>query len=339
MISRLGIFISSAFLLSVVLRLSAEAETNVRDSTVYIVARQVSNNQFSSALDAVNSLIKGEPDNPAAHFLRGAVYQTISEAYRNDDFKSIVYEDLGRAIDLSNGRKKKEPNNPDWYFLAGAAYGYRGLHRALHGDWWQAFRDGLRCNSNLRKTLEIDSTYYDAYFGLGAYHYYRTVMAGAFTWLPFVSDLRDQGKAEIGKAVSHGYIASGAARESLLGIYLLENNLDGLISMADSITSLVPGDVFALLCLTEGLLARGNLDQAEEKLRRLKSAWKESPYYDPVGMLESELLLAKIEYRRGNTELAGRILDHIISCREMCDRNAYFAETYEKAKRFSELHR
>ena len=59
----------------------------------------------------------------------------------------------------------------------------------------------------LEKTLKLDSTYSDAYLGLGAYHYYKTVKSKAFLWLPFVVDRREQGIEELNLCVNSGLLA------------------------------------------------------------------------------------------------------------------------------------
>jgi hypothetical protein len=77
------------------------------------------------------------------------------------------------------------------------------------------------------------------------------------------------------------------------------------------------------------------LDEAEDKLRKLKLAWKRSPYYDPIGMLEAELIMADILYREGDRESARRIIDKIISEKELAGDNAYFEETLKGARELS----
>ena len=140
------------------------------------------------------------------------------------------------------------------------------MHRAFHGSWWGAFQDGLKCSSYLKKSLKIDSTYYDAYLGLGAYHYHKTVKSKAFLWLPFVADRRAQGIEELRLCIDSGYLAAHNARESLLRIYFDEKRYEELLVLADSLDKLTPYDAYSLLFYARGLTAMNRLDEAGEKL-------------------------------------------------------------------------
>jgi len=311
------------------------AETGIYDSAVFDATEFVRLNKFNEAVTIAVGIISTEPSNPVGYFLTGAIHQIISERFRNDNFREMVEENLDMAIELCKKKKKIEPDNPDWFFIEGASYGYRGLHRALHGSWWGAFRDGLRCKSNLKKTLELDSTCYDAYLGLGCYYYFRTVKAKDFLWLPFISDNREKGMAQIKKAIKCGYLSPNTASQSFLMIYQIEKRYEDLAALADSLCQIVPDDSYTLLYYVKALLALDSLDKAEEKLRRLKSARGNSAFRDSAGIFEEELLSSEIAYKKGDFELAAEIIDRILSRKELCKRNVYFAETYKRTKKFS----
>jgi tetratricopeptide (TPR) repeat protein len=311
------------------------AETNIRDKTSLSIAHDIWRNNFLEAIKKSEEIIKTEPNNPVGHFLLGTIYQTISEECRTDRFKDEITIRLDSAIDLAREKASIEPDNPDWTFICGAAYGYRALHRAFHGNWLGAFGDGFKCSSNLNKTIKLDSTYYDAYLGLGAYHYYRTIKAKDFLWLPFISDMRDEGISEIKIAANGGLLASNNARESLLRIYFNEERYDELLSLADSLAETNPFDPYCLLYHAEGLLGLGRLDEADEKVKMLRMVLKKSPYFDPFGIYEAEFVSARIFFKRGDKEMAKKIIDKIISERAMAKTNPYFGETVDKAESFA----
>jgi len=311
------------------------AETSLRDPVTLQIAQNIWYDHYSEAIEEIENIIKNEPDNPLGYFLLGSTYQIISEEFRNDSLKTKVTENLEKAIKLAKQRIKTNRQNPDWPFICGASYGYRALHRAFHGGWWGAFQDGLKCSSNLKKALKLDSRYYDCYLGLGAYHYHKTVKSKAFLWLPFVADRREQGIEELRLAVDSGYLATHSARESLLRIYFDEKRYAELLELADSLEKLTPNDPYALLFYVRGLTELDRLDEAEVKLKKLKLAWKRSPYYDPIGMFEAELLLADILYRGGDKESALEIIDRIIAQKELARDNAYFEEALENGRKLS----
>ncbi len=321
------ILISAVFLAP-----SLFAQTAVRDSAVIEIARHIWYNRFSQALHEAKEIQQNETDNPLGYFLVGTVYQTISEEYRTDRFSDLVEENLSKAIKLAEKKQKKDKLNPDWPFIEGAAHGYRALHRAFHGDWWGAFKDGFSTTSGLNKALELDSSYYDAYLGLGAYDYYKTVKAKAFLWLGLVGDNREEGIAKIKIAIERGTLASHNARESLMRIYFEEKRYVDVIPLADSIGNIIPDDTYCLLYATIALIELGQFDSAAVKLERLRTAWQKSGYFDPLGMHEADYVEALLLARRGETDKAEAVLDTLLDKREFVKANAYFKDTLERAR-------
>lgn len=311
----------------------AVSQTRLKDSTVGAIAVAVATNQFEDAINRAQKIIDNEPDNPVGYFLLGAMTQTISEEFRNDDHNLLIDSLLSLAIDRSNEMKKTEPDNPELHFISGASLGYRAIHRAFHGRWFKAFRDGLKCSSHLGRALELDSTYYDAYWGMGSYLYYRTIKAKDFLWLPFISDQREKGMEMIKKAIAHGQLAGKLAREAFLRIYWSEKRYDDLLLLADSLYAGLPDDAYILTYYIEGLLGKNRLDEAGIKIDELKATWKKSQYYDSSGYMEADYMEARLADMRGQTDTAEQILIQILACEDLRDSNAYFNETFEKARK------
>ena len=312
---------------------TALAETTIQDTITLEIAHDLWYNRYPEAFNKCGHLIEKEKNNPLGYFLSGSIYQTVSEEYRNDSFQETITDYLDKAIELARDKIKTDADNPDWYFICGASYGYRGLNRAFHGSWWGAFQDGLHCSSNLSKALRLDSTYYDAYLGLGAYHYYKTVKSRLFLWLPFVVDRREQGIEELQKCITNGRLATYNARESLLRIYYEEKLYDKMIPLADSLEKYSPDDAYCLLFYTRGLTELNRLDEAEQKLIKLRHLWEQSPYYDSIGIFEAYCLQADILNRHGDSDSAKIILENIISGKARRKENAYYEETLDNAKK------
>ena len=324
------LFLSSA--LPIVLAESANCETSIRSREISEISNDLCLCDFDNAIKFSQDLIVAEPSNPVGFFLLGGIYQTISEDFRTDYLKDSIIEYLDSAITLADYRIENDDTNPDWFFIKGASHGYRALFRAFHGDWWRAFQDGLRCSDNLKKSLKIDSTMYDAYYALGAYHYWKTIKSKLFIWLPFVRDRREEGIAEIKKTIEFGSIASFNARQTLLRIYVNEGRFDEAALLGDSLNQVSQNDPYSLLYSAQALIACNRLEQAENKLRSLRAAWKGSRFYDPFGFYEAEYYSAQIFLKNDDRESAKKIIDKILSYKKNGRDNAYFAETVDKAE-------
>ncbi len=332
MMSKAAPFFILVFLALSASQASSQHFTPVRDSSILAISQDVWYDRFDQALAASDSLIAREPGNPLGYFLKGTILQTIDEEFRNNIYSKDIDSLLSLAIDMADALHDKDKNNPDWSFLAGASYGYRALLRSFNGHWFKAFRDGLKCSSRLKHALELDSTYYDAYLGLGAYDYYKTVMANDFLWLPFVSDRREIGLEEIRLAADSGYLATFNARESFLRIYFLEKRYNDLVLLADTLNAIVPDDPYCLLYQVYGLAHVGQTDRARQRLAILKAKLKDSPWYNEYGFYEAELAEAAIFVGEKDYESANIIINQILSHKEYSKINPYFEETYKRAK-------
>lgn len=321
-------------LFALCLILPADAGAGIRNDSIKAIIDNLWLGRYETALADVDRYHAANPEHPIGPLLRGVVLQSLSESYRNNRFKDEIDRYLSQAIDICDSLKRREKENPEWFFIAGAAYGYRGLHRAFQGSWWGAFKDGLRCKNNLKRTLKLDSTYYDAYWGLGAYHYYRTVKAKSFLWLPFVSDARERGQNEIRVAIDSGFLAVNLAREAMLRIHLWEGRYPELVALADSLREGRETEPYALLFYAEGLLMLDSLNRAEEIIDRLDSSLRSSDYYDSLGTYEVKFLRAKLAYRKGEIDQARQSIDKLLQMKTARKIHAYFDETYVRVKEY-----
>lgn len=311
--------------------------TSVRDASVIDISLRIHENDYAGAIEAADSILKKERDNPLGYFLLGTTYLKLSEEFRTDQYRDRITDYLDRAIDMAEDRRDDERDNPDWSFIAGASYGYRAVNRAFHGGWWGAFRDGLKASKNLNKALEIDSTYYDAYLGLGAYDYYRTVKSKAFLWLPFVSDKRAEGIEQIKIAIAKGSLGALDAREALLRIYTEESEFEKAIALGDSLLPDNPEDPYCLTYYTMALIGTGQFDSASERINAIRAGRRSSEYFDELGAREADYLEAVLYHESGRDDKAGLILEAILAEKDRDDENAYFEETLEKSKKLAGL--
>jgi hypothetical protein len=119
---------------------------------------------------------------------------------------------------------RREPQRAEaWFYLAGA-YGPRVQWRVLRGERLGAARDGKKVKDALERALQLDATLYDAYFGIGLYHYYADVapaVAKMLRWLMFLpGGDRALGLREMLQARDKGELLRGEADFQLEIVYL-----------------------------------------------------------------------------------------------------------------------
>jgi hypothetical protein len=128
------------------------------------------------------------------------------------------------AIDAAERWTKREPQRAEaWFYLAGA-HAPLEQWRILRGQKLAAARDAIGLKNALERTLALDPSLQDAYFGIGLYHYYAAVAPAAvkmLRWLLFLpGGDREAGLREMQRARDGGALLRGEADYQLHWLYI-----------------------------------------------------------------------------------------------------------------------
>jgi tetratricopeptide (TPR) repeat protein len=198
-------------------------------------------------------LISDDPEDPAGYFFLGACYQTQMIDLESDFREKEFYQNLEKAIQLSKERIKKDEGDIRAHFYLGNSYGSIAVYDAKHKRWWSGLRKGLKAKSSLKKVIDLDSTFYDAYLGLGSYHYWASVVTKALRWLPFFRDEREKGIEEVKLAAERSFYSKESAQYGLIYIYLEEKDYDKAIKLAKKMNREFPESKLFLWPLAEAV--------------------------------------------------------------------------------------
>ena len=159
------------------------------------------------------------PDYPAGYLYRAAVMQ----AY-NIDFDVPIEQEKFDSL-LVIGKHTAEKISSPWsgYFL-GTADGYDAYERVERGDWFGGVRKGMSSASKFEEIIDKDSSFYDAYAGIGTYYYWRSRKTEFIRWLPFVKDDRALGISMLVTGAERSEYNRFAAMSALVSIYLDAEN-------------------------------------------------------------------------------------------------------------------
>lgn len=130
---------------------------------------------FDTAQENIEKMFVAYPDHPFAHFGNAMIaWSRYEYEYElSDDTQGKAFE---KTLDDSiKGIKhwiKAHPDDPNAFMGVGALYGLRAMFTMRNRSWITAYFSGRKAIANLEKSLELDPTYYDAYFGLGIYNYF-----------------------------------------------------------------------------------------------------------------------------------------------------------------------
>lgn len=143
--------------------------------------------EYEKAITVFDQLIQADPENPRGYFLKSAAYFWMFSADMHnqkigDAFKEISYQ----AVEVAKKRLEENEQDINALFYLGGAYGSLGRYYGMTYSYLKAYWYGKKGVNYLETVLEMDSTYYDAYLGMGIYHYLADVLPKFVKVLSFI---------------------------------------------------------------------------------------------------------------------------------------------------------
>lgn len=274
----------------------------------------VQSENFKQGLELFDRIITLMPRHPLGYFLKAATYEDIQQNYRTREFDDEFDTNLDLAKKYAEELMEKDENDPVGSFFLGGSYGYQGIHDKERGKWFSAFRNGLKGLGLMEDTLKLDPEFYDCYFGLGAYHYWRVEKGRLFKFLGIFEDTRQQGIEELQLASRKGRYASFEARAALIRIFLHENRFDDALDIIRQAQKKIHNDAHMLWFKSYIYMQQGEWEKALEALDLLEglldahsfaslNAYAECYYYQAVCLVElgkHELAKSKVDWIQSN---------------------------------------
>lgn len=284
------------------------AQFNEVDSTankiIYQGIHQIHVEQYDEAIGTFRELLELYPDNIIGYFYIAATYQTIMRNYRISFFESQFGKFLNKAIEI--GEKSIDGNKKDLFtaLYLGGAYGFRGLHKVRKRDWLGALNDGLKGINYLERTVSIDPHFYDAYYGLGVFHYWRTVKTKLPGFLSFVKKDRQKGIKEVLLTINKGKFTQIEGKYALVEIYYNHGDFKKAFEVNKSLYDIFPTNPACLYMRYKILEKLENWKEAGISCRKLLEHLKSSNYSSIGYEVECYYNLALCSYETDNFELA-----------------------------------
>jgi tetratricopeptide (TPR) repeat protein len=247
---------------------------------------------YQEALESCKNLILYYPESPVGYFYTAACYQTIMRNYRVRTFEPEFKRYINLAIETGEAAVKKDRRDAISSCYLGGAYGYKALHKVLNREWLSAFRDGKRNISHLEEAIKTEPTLYDAYYGLGVYHYWRSAKSKALWFLPFIGDERQKGIAELWQAIHKGRHSAIEGRYALTTIYYNEADYQKAWEVNQQLHNLFPNSPACLYMRGRILEKQGKWKRAEMTFRRLLNHLIASEYRSISYQIECHYHLA-----------------------------------------------
>lgn len=262
------------FLILVCLPLYAD-ETENRVKVLALRGIDLATNlQYNEADEVFLEIVRLQPKNPRGYFFRSATYfwmfsEDVKKEEIGDKFRDLSYQ----AVEIAEARLEENEDDIDAMFFLGGAYGSLGRYYAMTKSFLNAYWYGKKGMGYLEDVIEADSTYYDAYLGLGIYHYLADVLPRFVKILSFILGIsgdKELGLIELDLAARKGFYTRTEAMFFLGAIYTYrENEFEKAIVIFSDLLKRYPNNPGALLSLGRCYSNMGECDLAIEAFEKV----------------------------------------------------------------------
>lgn len=260
------------------------------------------NENLQEALDIFQKLIDNDKKDPRGYFYKAAVFSVTMQDYKTRAFEEEFNLFINEAIAKAEERLEVDSEDAEAHFYLGGAYGYLGIDKTMVGSWLGAFLDGTRGVFHLQEALNFNPTYYDAYYGLGAYHYWVSAKSSLLWFLPFFADERARGIEELRLASDKGAFARFEAQASLVTVLMNEGRYDEARAEVEKLLKQFPNDLSSHVQRGLIMVKLGLWDEVEEEFRWVKGFLASRSFSGYMRELEAAYHLALADQRRGRSK-------------------------------------
>lgn len=177
--------------------------------------------KYSDAALIFDQLIKNFPDHPAGYFFKAALIQSKMIDFETDEWEDDFLSNIHLTLKYST--KKNSPalvSDEELMFFKGSALSYLAFFEGRKGKYVPAIKHGFSGISMLKKLVAFEPDFFDAYFGIGSYMFWRSQITRHFNWLPLIPDEREQGLDLVQRAIKNGKFTHYAAMNEIVWILL-----------------------------------------------------------------------------------------------------------------------
>lgn len=269
---------------------------------------------FATAQQHIQQVFADYPDHPFAHFGNAMIawsrYEYEFET--SDDKQRVVFEKI--LDDSIAGIKrwlKKNPDDPNGYMGIGALYGLRAMFSMRNRNWVTAYFSGRRAISNLERSLELDPSYYDSFFGLGIYQYFTGTLPNVIKVLARLVAIKgnpDEGVRQLNLARQKALFTSDSAKLILIEVqntrgskfYNPQKSLEFIRQLRAKFPTNPLMHYVEVICLYE----TGHYDEVSAQAQYFLDQIGNSPFYKDIYISRAYTALGTTQMAKGNFEAA-----------------------------------
>jgi len=261
----------------------AEGALRPSDAQLKTISKAISyifQDSFTASYDLAPELNDTLPGRPLEKLLYASIlFSEMSDAEDYAREKELL-KNIDESIDSFKELSDNHPRDAWGQFLLGSAYGYKSIYFGQTGGWFKSFLAGLKAKSRFSDAIKLDPRLFDAYTGLGSYHYWSS--AKLKKYIPFLSDNRKKGLGELRLAADSSEFSRGPAIVGLAWALINENKLAEALKISRDFYSTTNGGRASLWLLGGIYWRRGDYDRTiqyyDELFKSLRRAGNQNYY-------------------------------------------------------------
>ncbi len=241
-----------------------------------------------------NDIIGKWPEDPLPYLFKGGFYlnrlryRNKNREEENQRLKDKIISLNNRVIDIARKQISEDPDNMDALYCLGGAYGNTGRAYILNGQWWKGFWKGKKGFKLLKKVVKKDPDYYDAYLGLGIYHYFTATLPKIAKVISILlggpMGDKEKGIREFELVRDNSTLLAIEARKILLRVSRWEEDRDGFYNGSKWLAEHYPENPHFQIPYIYGLTQNGSYEDAQRQRSKVDSLIQNDPSQLPFSV-------------------------------------------------------
>ena len=274
--------------------------------------------QYTDARSVFDQAIREYPDHPAGYLNKAILLQVISLDLEVPVQMPAYLQLLERAQARAEAMTGHAATRAEGNYYIGMARSYVAYYHFRDGeDWISGLSEGLKATGYLEDCLEAQPRSYDAMTGVGTYRYWKSNNMSFLTWTPLVDDDRESGIRMLRRAERHAHYSAQQATNSLIWIYIEEENWKAAVRTANAVLEKFPKNRLFLWGLASAEEGRENWRGARAAYRRIVASIDDEVSDRRYIELQARAKIALMSARLGDTQTASKESRWVLSKRNM----------------------
>jgi len=228
------------------------------------------NLDFSSANSKFDEAIAVEPTHPRPHLAKASLlFWRYLVSKSDDDYESFLIL-ADKAIETAENFLEKHGNDADALTCLGTLYAERAFARGRAKSYLKAAWDGKKSYDYYIDALEENPTAFDAYLGVGLYHYFVSFLPKPLQWMTSnlgIEGNPERGIREIRLAAEKGIYAKVEAQYSLSQFLpWYANDFDSGEKILQELSQRYPANSLFSFTLAVWEIRRHDIESARQRL-------------------------------------------------------------------------